>query len=167
MSCNVFAYCENNPVNYVDYSGYWCEEYIGFIKTDKGFNVYVSTEFLSRRFCLSYAEDFLNKYSDGKTWFWQKTYSGMDKKRIAQELWFHALVYYIGTPIKKILKQFNLKGKWLNTFIDKAEYMEINSNDKRQWAYKLTWNMASVIVYRIKQLKRYSKNLGPVKYIVL
>ena len=34
-ACNMFAYCGNNPVNYVDYSG----EYLGLIKTLNPYNM--------------------------------------------------------------------------------------------------------------------------------
>lgn len=54
---NVFAYCENDPINYIDSTGYWAEKYSGFKWTSKGFNLNVNCDFLSKSFCLLYTAD--------------------------------------------------------------------------------------------------------------
>ena len=103
LKWNIWAYCENQPTTRIDVNGcYWHQKYSGYKKTKVGFNVDVHISFLSRSFCLSYAHDFL-KANGSWHWWYGRRYSGMTKLRIAQELWFHALVYYIGMPIKRFL----------------------------------------------------------------
>ncbi len=138
LKWNSFAYCENEPIRRIDPNGcYWYQNYYGFKKTSVGFNLYANIAFLSRTFCLSYAYDFLR--ANG-TWHWYgRTYSGMGQLRIAQELWFHALVYYIGMPLQKVLKAVGISWGWLNSKVARAYYMEINSNDTRAWIFSAFW----------------------------
>ena len=86
---------------------------------------------------MSYAYDFLR--ANG-TWHWYgRTYSGMGQLRIAQELWFHAVVYYIGMPLQKVLKAVGISWGWLDSKIASAYYMEINSDDTRAWVFSAFW----------------------------
>ena len=152
LKWNIFAYCENEPIKRIDPNGCdWYQYYYGFKKTSVGFNLYVNRKFLSQDFCLKYAHAFLN--ANG-TWHWYgRTYSGMNALRIAQELWFHAVVYYVGMPIKKILKAIGISWALLNGMLDSAEYMEINSNDKRAWIFKLAWYAGFIIINKIRSTK--------------
>ena len=59
--------------------------------------------------------------------------------RIAQELWFHALIYYIGMPIQKVFKLIGVSWGWLNDKVTRAQYMEINSGDSRAWIFSVFW----------------------------
>ena len=138
LSWNWFAYCNNSTVNGGDYNGHsWYQTYAGYKISSNGFSVNVDLRFLSRTFCLSYAHDFLK--ANG-TWHWYgRTYSRMGKIRIAQELWFHALAFYIGTPIKIALKAINISWEWLNDKIERARVIEVNSNDKRAPLYAAVW----------------------------
>jgi len=147
LSYNLFVYCENNVVNNVDYYGYWCEDYAGFKKNSKGFNVNVNTKFLSRTFCMLYAAEFLAEYGSGK--WCNKKYSGMNTVRIAQELWFHALAYYVGKPMQTVLKWCNIEWEGLNYKVYQAGYIEVNSDDNRAWIFKLVWNSSTKITYTI------------------
>ena len=70
----------------------------------------------------------------------------MSITRIAQELWFHALCYYIGAPIKKVLNICGVSWSWLNTKVKQAGYMEINYNDERAWIFKLVWDLSRKFV---------------------
>ena len=144
LKWNSFAYCENEPVKRIDPNGcYWYQNYYGFKKTSVGFNLYANIAFLSRTFCMSYAYDFLR--ANG-TWHWYgRTYSGMGQLRIAQELWFHAVVYYIGMPLQKVLKAVGISWGWLDSKVANAYYMEINSNDTRAWVFSAFWWAAFVI----------------------
>ena len=63
----------------------------------------------------------------------------MGQLRIAQELWFHAVVYYIGMPLKTILKVVGISWSWLNSKVASAYYMQINSDDNRAWVFSLFW----------------------------
>jgi len=105
--------------------------------TSKGFNIDENKNFLSRKFCLSYAGNIVKRY--GRWCTYRMLYKNMDKLRIAQEIWFHAIVYYVGTPIKKILKKLKITSKWLDDIIERAEHIEINNNDNRSWAFVIAW----------------------------
>lgn len=143
LGWNLYAYCENDVVNNYDVSGNWAEKYPGFIWNDKGFSLDVSLEFLSREFCLIYASDILKLRG---TWhFLVRKYAGMTKLRMAQELWFHALVYYAAQPIKSILSSLGISLKRLNSIISRAQYMEINNDDERAYIYVITWTAAYLI----------------------
>lgn len=86
---------------------------------------------------MAYAYDFLR--ANG-IWHWYgRTYSGMGQLRIAQELWFHAVVYYVGKPIKTVLQAVGISWGWLNNTLDRAYKMEINSNDNRAWLFSAFW----------------------------
>ena len=58
---------------------------------------------------------------------------------IAQELWFHALIYYIGMPIQKVFKLIGVSWGWLNDKVARAQYMQINSGDSRAWIFSVFW----------------------------
>ena len=143
LGCNLFAYCENDPVNNVDPKGTWAQYYSGFVRNNVEFSLNVQLVFLSRYFCLSYARDIIRLY--GQWYWWGKGYKKMSATRIAQELWFHALAYYVGYPMKWALNKFNISWGWLNTKVDQARYMEINNNDNRAWVFSLAWWSAYAI----------------------
>ncbi len=148
LGANLFAYCENNSINKIDHSGYWAENYYKFSWTNVGFNVNVHINFLSRAFCVSYAKDIIRL--KGKWYWWGKGYQTMSAIRIAQELWFHALVYYVGSPIKKVLNKIGISWSWLNRQLESAVYAQINYNDHRAWVFSTAWWAA----YTIKTLIR-------------
>lgn len=143
LGLNICSYCKNNPIINVDVLGFWAEKYSGFSWKGKGFNVNVQLVFLSRSFCVSYANDIIRL--KGQWYWWGKGYKKMSATRIAQELWFHALAYYVGSPIKKILNKLGVSWNWLNDIIIQAKYMEINNDDKREWIFVLAWSYASAI----------------------
>ncbi len=145
MEYSLFAYCINNPIGNIDVAGYaWYKNYYGYKKTGKGFNLYANIAFLSRTFCLAYANAFLK--DNGKWhWFYGRRYSGMNALRIAQELWFHAIGYYLGSGLKRVLQAVKISWTWLNNKVVSAHYMEINSDDDRAWIYSLVWWAGSSI----------------------
>lgn len=135
---NVFVYGDNNPIVNLDSTGYWAETYSGFEWTNrgskyKGFSLNVKWVFASRTFCKAYAVDILivAKKLGYKL--------NMSITRIAQELWFHALCYYIGSPIKTVLNSLGVSWSWLNTKVNQAKYMDINYDDDRAWVFALVW----------------------------
>lgn len=127
---NIFTYCENDPINYIDPTGYWAEQYYGFKWTSKGFNLYVNGAFLNKNFCLLYAADIL--------WL-KKTliYKYMTQKRMAVELYFHAVTYYATKTLLKVGVTWSKIRSW-NT---SAKYMEINYNDKRVAVFYWVWEL--------------------------
>ena len=60
----------------------------------------------------------------------------MNHIRIAQELWFHALVYYSGNPVKSALNTIGIKWEWLDDKVQRAKEIEVNYDDDRAWIYK-------------------------------
>ena len=148
ISYNPFAYCENDPVNAIDPTGnYWYYTYAGFKKTKVGFDVKASRSFLSKWFCLAYAYDFLR--ANGKWNWYGYTYSGMTKLRIAQELWAHALAYYIASYCKRALRVIG-KSYWFIDYIySHAGVINVNSNDKYEWAYRTLWWTSSALKYAL------------------
>ena len=143
---NLFSYCENEVVSRVDFNGYyWHQKYKGFKLRKDGFDVDENLNFLSRPFCLLYAYDFL--ICNGR---WRilrgYTYSGMNKTRIAQELWFHALAYYLGSYMKTILSFFGQSSVWLNDKVSSARVINVNEKDERAYIYSLIWYSGNTVV---------------------
>lgn len=130
LGANLFAYCNNNPINYTDADGCWAQNYSGFKWTNKGFNLYVSKAFLSKTFCLTYAADILRL---------KRTliYKHMTQKRMAVELYFHAVVYYSTS----LLKRLGVNQKTINSWNTSARYMEINYDDNRVAFFYLAWQI--------------------------
>ena len=158
--CCLKTYCRNNPITNVDPTGFWAEDYSGFCWRERGFNLDVQLYFLSRPFCLLYAAEIIR--IGGQWYWWGKGYKKMSALRIAQELWFHALFYYVGFPIKSIFNMIGLSWSWLNNNLERAKYMEINNNDSRAWAFSLVWWAA----YTIKTWIRIRLGYGyPFSYI--
>ena len=146
-SHNLYVYCKNDPVASVDPTGYWAESYSGFVWTTRGFNLSVQRCFLSRSFCVSFAKDVIKQYTKEKNMVYRSNsrYAGMSYTRIAQELWFHALVYYVGSPIKLVLGKVGINWKKLNSWVVSASFMEINNNDTRAWAFATAWYAAAIV----------------------
>ena len=146
----MFSYCSNSPLMYTDALGYWAQNYSGFkwIK-NKGFSLNVQLVFLSRAFCLAYAYDIIRL--EGR-WFWYGArYANMSAIRIAQELWFHAIAYYIGAPIQLALSWFGIKWGWLDAKVTSARYMEINNDDPRAWVFATVWWAATAFKMYIRR----------------
>ena len=143
LSYNLYTYCENNPINRIDRNGYWAENLHGFKSTTKGFNVNVSLLFLSRAYCLKYARNII----------WVKggflLYKKMTALRIAQEIWFHAVVYYVGAPINEVLKLMGIKWNWLDGKVFQAKYISVNNDDNRAWIFILAWYAASTLKWHL------------------
>lgn len=160
VAANLFTYCKNNPIMFSDVSGLWAQNYSGFKRTATGFNLNVHLNFLSRTFCVAYAADIIRLY--GQWYWWGKGYKSMNSIRIAQELWFHAIVYYIGAPTKAALSMFGISWSWLNSKVKSAKYMEINNNDSRAWVFSMVWWSA----YAFRSYIRWSRGCGyPYSFI--
>ena len=163
QSWNLFAYCENESVNGSDPSGRWAEKYDGFKEFNTGFSVNETKKFLSRSFCLLYASDIAIR--KGK-FSWKKgyRYKDMTPLRIAQEIWFHALVYYVGYPFRSVLLKIGISWDTLDGWIESAKTIDVNNDDDRAWVYKVVWYSGSVIKAKLSAVPGYR---GIVNAIIL
>lgn len=89
-SFNLFAYCANNPVMSSDPSGHYKIYGLKVNLKAKGFTVKFSTFFLSKSNCRKFAEKLIkDQKENGK-------FRGMNKTRIAKELFAHAVLFCAG-----------------------------------------------------------------------
>ena len=161
---NLFAYCNNNSIISKDPDGHLLRNAPRYRITSKGFKVDESTLFLSRTYCLLYAADFLYYHHDSNWWFIKK-YKGMNHIRIAQELWFHALVYYSGNPVKSALNTIGIKWEWLDDKVQRAKEIEVNYDDDRAWIYKAVWWGGAVVKSALIRSRRVPCRI--IKLLVL
>ncbi len=139
LGFNLVSYCEGNPVMREDKKGTLSFYGINCTKKKYGFSVPEKMTFLSRPFCFMYADAFLSVYGYWSWWGFCMRYSGMSRLRIAEELWFHALVYYIGKPIQSILKRINVSIPKLDGWLISASTIDVNSDDGHAWVYSIVW----------------------------
>ncbi len=163
LGCNLYAYCENDAVNKIDSYGTWAERYSGFKRTSTGFSVKVNASFLSRKFCIRYAKDVAMRYGYWH-WWWGYMYKKMSVTRMAQEIWFHALVYYVGTPLKRVLSSVSITWTWLEDKISRASVIDVNYDDSRAWVYAIVWNVGAIVKNNIR---RYIGWRWYMPYIIL
>ena len=70
-----------------------------FAANSKGFGVKVDPRFLSKTYCLWYAQSFLRLIHTRYSWWQGYTYKGMNQKHIAVELLAHAVLFYVDTGL--------------------------------------------------------------------
>ena len=130
LGVNSHIYCNSNPVMYTDPLGYWAQQSSGFKKTNNGFKLNVYKKLLSQSHCLSFADDIIKIYKEKKN-----SYKGMNRLRIAVELFAHAAGYYAGSYFRKA----GVKGSWIDQIIKSGTVVDVNNNDSRSWAYYAVW----------------------------
>ncbi|MBO5845283.1 MAG: RHS repeat-associated core domain-containing protein, partial [Clostridia bacterium] len=142
---NAMCYCSNTPIIKTDSYGAFDESLYGFKLFDgtddghgKGFEIYMDPIFKSPDYCLSYAGDFLKKYGSG--WWIFKKYDGMGIERIAAEIWFHAVVYYIGPYVKLLLSILGISKSAFDSIYKSSNPATINSKDNRELFFWIVWN---------------------------
>ena len=159
---NGFLYCSNLPICNTDLTGrskvnqllkkYKCK------KTGKGFHLPVNTYFLSRPHCISLACAAIVSYGKGDGYL-----HGMGTIRIAEEVWAHAVGYYVGEGLstsKAKLTNSKPVSSIAKMLITKGIDMDINYDDSRLWLYKFLWKNGDRVVKTVKN----SKNSTCKKY---
>ena len=138
LSFNLFLYCENDPVNSVDETGFWAEKLYNFKLIPEGFTADVNARFLSEAYCRIYAADIYYRYL-----FKNKGIRRMGIVRMAAEIYAHALAYYFGS----IMVKFGIsRGA---SYVKHGKQLYINYNDK--WAYKywIVWGASRYIKHSL------------------
>lgn len=147
VSDNIYSYCANDPTNRIDPSGYFYYNhcyYPNYKINSVGFDVNMYVKFLGRNYCQNYASLFL--YFEGVRGY----YAGMNKLRIAQELWAHALAHYVGVLLKKVLTRIGIPTYWINDLIlSHTSVINVDNTDNRAWIFSMVWWSAWWIKYHI------------------
>ena len=63
----------------------------------------------------------------------------MTKERIAAEIWFHAVVYYIGNHVALLLSALNISISVFNSIYNSSNPATINSKDNREPFFWIVW----------------------------
>jgi len=161
----MFAYCNNTPVCTKDpsgtISGYVLKKTYGLREQRPyGFRVRVRLAFLSRSFCLTFGYSVVRAL--GGKWFYCK----MTGHRIAVELWFHAVAYYLGNAMYKTkIRGYEDIRSRLVKYIGKANPIDVNWNDKRVGIFYYIWNKGGRVI-RYAKIAPNAKLRYYVRYMV-
>ena len=69
----------------------------------------------------------------------------MNALRIAQEIWAHALGYYVTKPLQFALKIVKISWAWLDNKVTRFSIINVNNDDKHAWIYACMWWAAYAI----------------------
>ena len=141
VGTNLFAYCNNDPLNNCDADGNWAEK-IAYNYNRYSYDVNVRWAFLSKKYCLLFAND-LKKNAYKVTGFGKSRIKGlcfgMTVHRMAVEIWFHAMVYYGGYPLSRICSKFKTQ------YWDRANPITVNMGDSRAKYFYAAWYAAATV----------------------
>ena len=143
----MFAYCGNNPVLYIDWSGcLYIENHPVSALGENGFDISMSEEFLDPAVCLYYSYELVDQIGDGTI------LCGMTAERIAMEIFAHAWLYYWGYNEKNnIQQQFEryeipsieelILLPAANYLINHGDPITVNNDESigRMFVYKVLW----------------------------
>lgn len=156
LGTNMFAYCDDNPINRLDQNGKWAQNLSGFKWNKKnnhnaGFSVNISKKFLSRAYCLLYAADIIRLAGKWQWWPIGWYVAGLTLTQIAAECFTHALLYYIS---KVTIKLFKRGYNWREA----GKIINVDREDYRQWQFTAVW-FAFSTVKRIPWVKMQICNI--------
>jgi RHS repeat-associated protein len=154
LDANLYLFCNNNTVNYLDKTASWSRNYNGVNWTANGFDVEMSKIFSSRAFCSVFAGQIIKTYGswDLNNGF---NYKGMNSLRIASDLFAHCIGKYAQSAINKVNTCWG-DGWILNN--SKSDTICIRNDDENAWKYEKIWFAAA-------NIKAYAQKEGI--YIVL
>ncbi|MBQ6380872.1 MAG: RHS repeat-associated core domain-containing protein [Clostridia bacterium] len=113
----LFVYCNNDPVNKIDKSGYWFGSGHSITQFSNGFSVMVHPDFIEKYYCKNFALGIIGKYGNGKK------FKGMTRDRIAIEIWAHTFVYYFLDYFKDSKLKNKLKQRTKKIDVNKGDYL--------------------------------------------
>lgn len=105
------------------------------VNESKGrFSVHMDSRFLNKDFCLEYAKTIIKKQGDGDS------FHGMSQKRIAVEIYGHAVIHYAIyfirlTPLYKLMKNT------IDDFYSSSDPIDVNYNESkfRMIIFNMIW----------------------------
>lgn len=145
-SCNLFLYCNNNPVNRVDFNGYWYYTLSGYYKAklSKCYNAYMQINFKSNYKKLE------NRYNKNKKLWNGYNYfiNGQKRGNIGKMVLGSNKVADVGCEAIAIYNAMKRKGKSVTLYIILSE-IEMNS---------LTWfDLGGCLGVNPKDIYKYLK----------
>lgn len=137
-SANLYVFCNNNPINILDPYSAWVRKDIGYVEISNGFNVTMSDIYLSRPFCIVFANMVIK---ENGTWDYNNGFSfyGMNTLEIAESLFAHSVGRYAFSAVNKVNAVWG-DGWILNNL--NADSFIVQKDDKNAWKYKKIWYAA-------------------------
>ncbi len=149
LDANLYLFCNNNTVNYLDKTASWSRNYDGVTWVANGFDVGMNKLFSSRAFCSVFAGQIIKTYG---TWDLNNgyNYKGMNSLRIASDLFAHCIGKYAQSAINKVNTCWG-DGWILNN--SKSNTICVRNDDENAWKYEKIWFAAA-------DLKSYAQKEG-------
>lgn len=91
----------------------------------------IDIRFLNKKTCLDMAERIIAEHGENGTC------NGMDKKRIAKELYAHAIGYYSASTLEKL----GIDGDFVQGVKESGEVADIGLGDDLDIQYNIVWNI--------------------------
>lgn len=149
ISANLYSFCNNNPINIIEpYSAIANNKY-GYSWNVNGLEINMSDAFLSRPFCMVFANQILKVYG---TWDYNSghNYKGMDSTEIAATLFAKTVGKNAMFAINKV------NACWGDGWIignKNADTIILNPADENCWKYIKIW-------YAAPDIKMYAWSQG-------
>ena len=114
----------------------WSQEYPYPTEiTTAGFQVIMDGRFISKYYCLEYADAIINRFGNGST------YLGMDRERIAIEIYGHATIHFL-LPIVKTSFIYDKYANKIDDWYTRSDPIDINYDEttERMLVFSLIWD---------------------------
>ncbi len=149
LSANLYVFCNNNPVNTIEPYTMWSNNNFNFEWKANGFEVDTLKAFLSRPFCMIFANQIIMangtySFNDGFN------FCGVNNLDIAQNLFAHGVGKHAYSAVNKVNAVWG-DGWIYNTY--KNNKFFVTSDDKNADKYEKIW-------YAVSEIKMYAWSLG-------
>lgn len=144
-STNMYAFCNNNPINVFDPYSYISNvraEYFTNSEIASGVDVEMNKAFLSRVFCGLFANSLVKKFG---TWEYNtgNTAYGMNAEYIAKSLFAHNVAKYELTSLNAVNASWGDGWSYQNLYNNSVK---VYKNDINRNKYEMIWNAANSIL---------------------